>query len=128
MKCPNCKEKMGMLAHGKCEKCGKYCGCSFDPTSKNDYCNYHRRSLSLTSETMELREKNGGWISVKERLPEDGQLVLIFSHTVSPAKYRKDENEFGRYPNHTPQDRALHYYFDNVTHWQPLPTPPSEDK
>lgn len=41
MKCPNCKEDMGSLAHGTCEKCGKSCGCSFEPTSNNDYCEYH---------------------------------------------------------------------------------------
>jgi hypothetical protein len=33
MECPH---------HGVCRLCKEYCGCSFDPTSMNDYCSFHR--------------------------------------------------------------------------------------
>jgi hypothetical protein len=40
--CPHCGEYMGSFNHGVCGKCKKYCGCSFDPCSMNDYCQAHR--------------------------------------------------------------------------------------
>ena len=42
MRCLNCGD---LLVHGYCERCKKYCGCSFDPTSLNDYCEAHRPVL-----------------------------------------------------------------------------------
>lgn len=42
MECPHCHEDMGFCSHGVCEYCKRYCGCSFDPTSSNDYCSFHR--------------------------------------------------------------------------------------
>jgi hypothetical protein len=47
MICPTCSKDMGMIAHGKCEHCQTYCGCSFDPTSSSDYCQFHRRAVFL---------------------------------------------------------------------------------
>ena len=41
MDCPTCKKGMGYNSHGKCENCGAYCGCSWDPTSNSDYCDFH---------------------------------------------------------------------------------------
>jgi hypothetical protein len=32
---------MDQLDHGVCSKCGNHCGCSFNPTSRNDFCDYH---------------------------------------------------------------------------------------
>lgn len=39
--CPSCFQYMDRLDHGKCSKCGKSCGCSFNPTSSGDHCNLH---------------------------------------------------------------------------------------
>lgn len=41
MQCPYCQAKMTEMNHGVCPACKAYCGCSFNPTSSNDYCNYH---------------------------------------------------------------------------------------
>lgn len=43
-KCPNkkCGKDMGWNSHGMCQHCKKYCGCSFSPTSSNDFCDDHR--------------------------------------------------------------------------------------
>lgn len=42
MNCPSCKKAMGWNSHGRCERCGYKCGCSFDPVSASDYCTSHR--------------------------------------------------------------------------------------
>jgi len=41
MRCPN-KECKGEVRHGVCDTCKKHCGCLFNATSMNDYCDYHR--------------------------------------------------------------------------------------
>jgi hypothetical protein len=66
------------------------------------------------------------WISIKERLPGDEELVLCFAKEVAPAQYFESGNRFSRYPNHTETDRVGAYYFINVTHWMPLPEPPTK--
>ena len=42
MSCPFCGKPSD---HGYCKQCEEYCGCSFDPTSLNDYCSYHRPAV-----------------------------------------------------------------------------------
>lgn len=65
-----------------------------------------------------------GWISVKDRLPEKGVLVLVFAK----AKYTAveaiciDRLEEG-------EKRPVWFYthgWYEVTHWMPLPEPPGE--
>ena len=74
----------------------------------------------LLNEAMELL-KARSWISVKERLPEDGQVVLGFLCdngyqvlTFSVAKNRWWGNE-------------VWYWFEEISHWMPLPEPPKEE-
>lgn len=62
------------------------------------------------------------WISVKERLPENGQVVLAYSNfwkeeTRMCTNYYTD-GEFVTYPAF---EKTI-----NVTHWQPLPAPPNQ--
>lgn len=53
------------------------------------------------------------WISVKDRLPEIGERVLIYSRqTLEAIRYEgKKFNRFG-------------VSVDDATHWMPLPAPP----
>ena len=64
------------------------------------------------------------WISVKDRLPEDGSIVLCYHQsgygggimfTAQFTDWRGRE-----------YDWAVTYggHFSNITHWQPLPSPP----
>ncbi len=55
------------------------------------------------------------WISVKDRLPEEGKYYLI---------YDDFRIWFAHYRGKVFQDK-LNYYKE-VTHWMPLPDPPRE--
>jgi len=59
------------------------------------------------------------WISVKNKLPEQNESVLIFSKNggVAEARYRETENVFIQY-------RWSVIKGNDVTHWMPLPEPP----
>jgi hypothetical protein len=60
------------------------------------------------------------WISVKDRLPEKGQEVLIFdkyTDTVNYCWYNEGIWDCGCY---------CEIYYNHVTHWQPIPAPPKD--
>ena len=59
---------------------------------------------------------NDGWISVRERLPEEGVVVSASNGSNSIAAWRC----MGHFVENGFSTR-LHY---DVTHWQPLPSPP----
>lgn len=56
-----------------------------------------------------------GWISVKDRLPENEQVVDIW-------KYDSYRDEYYRVTNHKYEDR----YIIEFSHWMPLPEPPKQ--
>jgi hypothetical protein len=64
------------------------------------------------------------WISVKDRLPKDGQRVLYYFHYVGVHA--------GNYARELDDDGYMHDVFygkdgflsDDVTHWMPFPDPP----
>lgn len=87
------------------------------------------------------------WISISDRLPPDGERVLCFLPSNSvylPGKTgaREDRNvvilrflqdHFVKNPSKTGYTGVPHFwqgegssnhFFDDVTHWMPLPTPP----
>lgn len=69
-------------------------------------------------------ELKSRWIPVSERLPEDGTNVLFTDN--SGGTY------LGHHVSSAPQweDHYSYWHSDwyqNVTHWMPLPEPPAED-
>ena len=64
----------------------------------------------------ELAEKDR-WISVKERLPVIGQTVLCYRDIDSKSDHA--------YATTWSQEEERFYKLNSVTHWQPLPTPPT---
>ena len=71
--------------------------------------------------------KADGWVSVEDGLPEDGEDVLCISKSINCpvlANYNNSAFEVKKYP--CPSDRVLIAYWEDVTHWQPLPNPPKQ--
>lgn len=60
-----------------------------------------------------------GWISVKDRLPEIGQRVLVF--VPRDELYRVNIDKVYSVERSDPWECFL---ADAVTHWMPLPPPP----
>lgn len=60
------------------------------------------------------------WISVKDRLPKDGQLVLICTAGIKDAASFTDFY-FPKYRKWALQGMTFH-----PTHWMPLPEPPND--
>lgn len=65
------------------------------------------------------------WVSVNDRLPEKGERVLICTNLpfVCEGYLGRENNRFVR--NNT---YIVESSLGKVTHWQPLPEPPKEDK
>ena len=71
--------------------------------------------------------KADGWVSVEDGLPEDGEDVLCISKSINCpvlSNYNNSAFEVKKYP--CPSDRVLIAYWEDVTHWQPLPNPPKQ--
>ena len=71
----------------------------------------------------QLRAQMPRWISVKERLPEDGQKIIATFRNeggliVDQARYSNGEFDFASW---------AYVWGDNVTHWMPLPQAPEEE-
>lgn len=79
------------------------------------------------------------WISVKDRLPNEDDKYFVFKKTAfgcwcDVLGFAKDGRKISRY-DFGDQWKNVWYYYDseygygvseNVTHWMPLPEPPSE--
>ncbi len=65
-----------------------------------------------------LPTKEDDWVSVDEGLPDDHVLILCFDgKQIQTAKYWADTNQYF--------SLALDGFM-KVTHWQPLPSPPTK--
>ncbi len=79
----------------------------------------HRKAYANTAATKD------GWISCSERMPDDGQHVIILCDGafVLYAQYR--DGEF--FDVVRDGDEFFETQSRNVTHWMPLPEPPQHD-
>lgn len=60
------------------------------------------------------------WISVKNRLPKDGEFVLTYKNGIVDVQmYEKNRNGWIQ--------GNWFWSMATVTHWMPLPEPPKED-
>lgn len=62
----------------------------------------------------QLEQRN--WISVKDKLPDEDTVVLVYTQQASYMNLRIDYIHNGRWSNSM-----------FVTHWMPLPLPPKEN-
>ena len=77
----------------------------------------------IDSHTVEGCPQNGGWISVKDRLPEEENACLAVDNERRVV--------IGRYKsagNCSVSWYSTMIFFPPITHWMPLPEPPKEDK
>ena len=63
---------------------------------------------------------SNGWISVSERLPEEGVTVLIYT-----IDGETKEAHLSGYLDLWSDNEDV-YRYDDITHWIPLPEPPNE--
>lgn len=71
------------------------------------------------------------WISVKDRLPREGQDCIFYVDFVDKwdsGSERINFQEIGVFNGKDRFDHRSHTDLDRVTHWQPLPEPPKEEK
>ena len=63
-------------------------------------------------------EQDNGWISVKDRMPEEGVDVLVYGYIYLNRK--------GADVDFVDRESGNFFYYDDgrVTHWRPLPEPP----
>ena len=97
--------------------------------SPNDFCSYgERRKQDVNKYGVEPYIDIGGngedhatceWISLKDRLPEDQEEVLVC--TRSKNGIRNIDMGYMAF------DRFIHRGYAEVTHWMPLPHPPKEE-
>lgn len=97
----------------------------------------HRESIEFLKNTKtkecieavyEVLTENNGWISVNERLPQQGLDVLFYVPTLKNGRKGIDYGCLDDGSNGVLCFVGTDYGFDlpSVTHWQPLPKPPKE--
>ena len=73
---------------------------------------------------------SSGWISVKERLPEEDVAVLTYGQVLNnPPEVigvRRRYNGDQEWKHTWESEDGFIYREDDVTHWMPLPKPPEE--
>lgn len=94
--------------------------------TKTPELEYHKKDCAYRL-SMEPKGVNS-WISVEDRLPEDGQQVLTFFEItgVEIAKYQNLKGTKDEIFGHNCFYNGKGYLTDDVTHWMPLPKPPKE--
>lgn len=88
--------------------------CADCPDKQEDRCAACQWDDAIMS--IETAPTVGGWISVKDRLPETGRLALVYGSAGAMTIARHIANNEWLVPG----------IFSTVTHWMPLPEPPKE--
>ena len=111
--------KKGLECCAADEPCGE---CPYHPEVDSCIGMIARDALSyirqLENQVADLGKKVPKWISVKERLPKDGQKVIATFRNeggviVDQAKYSNGEFDFANW---------AYVWDENITHWMPIPS------
>lgn len=108
------REEYGLAK--RCEDCPRYGkkDCDYPYYSAKDFCGWLDDAPTV-----------GDWVSIKDRLPKDGQDILVYLHNgeetrIAPCNYDK-----GAWYDCVMNCAVA---ISNITHWMPLPEPPKEVK
>jgi len=72
--------------------------------------------------------KGNMWISVEDKLPEDGVDVLVFGILLHSESWRVNQGYYaGEWRSVQSMPSGRPRSFNKVTHWMPLPEEPSKD-
>ena len=85
--------------------------------NSDDDVDYLNDLLIALLTAIDALEQNNEWVSVKDRMPEEGVDVLVYLNRKS-ADVDFVDRESGNF-----------FYYDEgeVTHWRPLPEPPESE-
>lgn len=86
-------------------------------------CKMFDVAMDAAEAIQQLEAQQPRWISVKERLPENGQKIIAAFRgssgwVVDQARYAYGKFDFASWVN---------VLGDNVTHWMPMPPKPKEE-
>lgn len=80
--------------------------------------------IDLSCEIEDGRFDTDGWISVKDRLPEEDGLYLVYTHHGRDVG-RFEKDKLGNwYVFISDEFDNFHWVRGHVSHWMPLPEPP----
>ena len=128
--CPVCKKRMRLFELNYCPNCGAKMEGGI---TMSNYCKtcIHNEVCSLThcDQSIACCDFVSGWISVKDRLPDDSdKIVLVIANGKFGNTTLNESFELACY--YKGYGWVLESYPDmenvRVTHWMPLPEPPKE--
>lgn len=77
-------------------------------------------SMALSAMRTQQEKKTGGWISVKDRIPDKpGDYIVYYQNTASGKPLISMRHFYGEIPEAFLHNKAM-------THWMPMPEPPEE--
>jgi hypothetical protein len=96
------------------------CGCDVTDVVEMNYVENITLVDHLIAHGVTVKE----WISVKDRLPKNGDVVLVHGTRggIYTAEFRLYSDFGGEYPHWHKLNSKSHYC--KATHWMPLPQPP----
>jgi hypothetical protein len=114
--------------------------CPFIPSGRACNCQwrYADEALALIGEDTNVPasaddtnvgHKSGGWISCKDKMPEDNTSVLfvyVSENGIKSVHYGYHQTLKGLGSSWAKPSGGWQYCDDDVTHWQPVPEPPKE--
>ena len=110
---------------------GKGTDWGYDEDSGNEYSFDTFNSECALEEVIRVIEENisAPWIPVEEKLPQEGEKVLVFGYLETELSGQEDERSTGLVlwesaKNSTCADTCYyHMAYNNITHWMPASSP-----